>query len=135
MGIQNTIKQSILEDLIPQGVDRYVALFTIAPEPNDSGTELSGNGYARVAHQDWDIQIDGSAMYRINAGAAIEFPVATGDQIGIVAVGIFDAAVGGNLIWSMLTRNGDGIPIRYDVTTGDQARFVAGELKFGIGSE
>ena len=76
----------------------------------------------------------GTEMYRINVGA-VEFPVAVGDHVGIVAVGVWDAEVNGNLIWSMLTRNVDGIPLSYTVSAGDEARFVGGELKFGLGVE
>ena len=134
MGLQNAIKQTFLETQIPSGEDRWLGLFIIAPEPDNTGTEYTGGGYVRVAHQNWSITIDGPRMYRVNTGA-IEWPVAAADWVGLVAVGIFDAEVGGNLIWSQPLRNGDGVPLSFTVPAGDQIRFVDGELQWGIGKD
>lgn len=87
-------------------VTAYVGLFTTAPDDtataSNNGTytgEVSGNGYARQTTT-WGSPSYSSAATTISNSAAITFPTATGGAWGsIVAVGIFDAATGGNLIW------------------------------------
>jgi len=78
----------------------YIALFTTDPTDSASGTEVSGNGYARV-------QIDtvmssattGSDNSSITNGSNITFAAASGGAFGTIThIGIFDAATTGNLI-------------------------------------
>lgn len=75
----------------------YFALYTSAPTSAGGGTQVSGNGYARVG------VTAGTAKFTVTANAvtnddAITWPQATGNWGDIVAVGIFDAASGGNLL-------------------------------------
>ena len=77
-----------------------MGLFTSDPTDSASGTEVAGNGYARV-------QIDnkmaaattGVDNSTIVNNADITFPTATGGAFGTVThIGIFDASTSGNLL-------------------------------------
>ncbi len=72
----------------------YVGLYASGNQPSDSasGTELSGNGYAR---QSVSFSVTGNAG--TNSGT-VSFPTATGSWGTITYAGIFDASSGGNLI-------------------------------------
>jgi len=77
----------------------YIALYTVAPNGAGGGTEVSGNGYARVAVTanltNWPASV-GSAIAN---GAAFVFPTASGGNWGtIVAMAILDAATAGNFM-------------------------------------
>jgi hypothetical protein len=80
----------------------YVGLFTAAPSDTGGGTEVSGNGYARVVTG--TISGSGTATTFTNA-AAIEFAAASGGNWGTIGwAGIFTASTGGTLLaWSPLT--------------------------------
>ena len=96
----------------------YVALYTVAPTDAGGGTEVSGGSYARVQHDSWDVASGGASE---NTGA-ITFPQATGDWGTVVAVGIFDADTGGNLLmWADLAAS-------KAIDSGDTAEFADGEL-------
>lgn len=78
----------------------YIGLFTSDPTDSASGTEVSGNGYARV-------QIDtlmgsattGSDNSSITNTSAITFGAASGGSFGTIThIGIFDASTSGNLL-------------------------------------
>lgn len=78
----------------------YIGLFTSDPTDSASGTEVSGNGYARI-------QIDnkmaaastGSDNSSISSNANITFAAASGGDFGTIThIGIFDAASSGNLL-------------------------------------
>jgi len=80
----------------------YVGLYTAAPSDTGGGTEVTGNGYARVVTG--TISGSGTATTFTNA-AAIEFAAASGGNWGTIGwAGIFDASTGGNLLaWAPLT--------------------------------
>ena len=94
----------------------YVALFTAAPSDTGGGTEVSGGSYARQ-----------TATFSISSGtasntAAIEYPTATADYGTVVAMGIYDAATGGNLLaYGTLTTS-------KNVSNGDVFRFNASSI-------
>ena len=78
----------------------YLGLFTSDPTDSASGTEVSGNNYARV-------QIDnkmaaattGSDNSSITSNSNITFAAASGGDFGTIThIGIFDAASSGNLL-------------------------------------
>ena len=75
----------------------YLALYTSNPTPNDTGTEVSGAGYARQPITFSAPALEGGKQ-TIKNSAKVEFPVATADWGTITHVGIRDAATGGNLI-------------------------------------
>ena len=83
----------------PTSTSVYLGLFTVAPTDAGGGTEVSGSGYARQV-----TVFDASSGGAITNTAAESF-TATGGAFGtVVAVGIFDASTGGNLIaWDGIT--------------------------------
>ena len=72
----------------------YVALSTGSFNDDNSGTELSGNGYSRKV-----ITFGTASSGSISNNSAVEFDTATGDQGTISHFGIFDASSGGNLLY------------------------------------
>lgn len=101
----------------------YIALYTAAPTDAGGGTEVTGGSYARVAvtcnTSNW-AATSGTNGLTSNSNA-ITFPTATANWGNVVAIGIFDAASGGNLlIW--LTQSSIA------VNSGQTASFAAGAL-------
>ena len=75
----------------------YVGLFLTGNDPTDAntGTEITGNGYARVA-----ATFTAAAGGTTSNNAAVTFAAASGGNWGEVSfVGLYDAASGGNLIY------------------------------------
>lgn len=104
----------------------YVALFSAAPSDAGGGTELSGNGYARVAvtnnGTNWPAATGTSPTSKSN-GTAITFPAATtADWLAATHFAVFDSNAGGNmLIWGSLSAS-------KTVQVGDIASFAIGAL-------
>jgi hypothetical protein len=74
----------------------YLGLFTSAPNDTGGGTEVSGNGYARVQI---DNKMASAASGAISSNANITFPTASGGDFGTIThIGIFDASTSGNLL-------------------------------------
>jgi len=102
----------------------YIALFTAAPTDAGGGTEVSGGGYARVAVTNNTTNFPAASNGSKSNGTTITFPTATADWGTVVAVGIFDAATNGNLLfWANLTTS-------KTIQNGDTAQFAAGSLTF-----
>ena len=97
----------------------YVALYTVAPTDTGGGTEVSGGAYAR---QTAAFTVSGTNPTTASNSAAIEYPTATANYGTVVAVGIFDASSGGNLL---AYANLDTSKV---VSTGDVFRFNTGDL-------
>ena len=97
----------------------YVALYTVAPTDTGGGTEVSGGAYAR---QTAAFTVTGTNPTTASNSAAIEYPTATANYGTVVAVGIFDALSGGNLL---AYANLDTSKV---VSTGDVFRFNSGDL-------
>ncbi|MBP7949016.1 MAG: hypothetical protein KA004_05125 [Verrucomicrobiales bacterium] len=107
----------------------YLALYTVAPNASGGGSEVSGNAYARVAvtnnNTNWPDSVLGTGEKYL--GVAQSFTTATGGGWGsIVAVGIFDAASNGNLLYygSLTT------PV--SIGAGDIFRFPSGSAGLKI---
>jgi hypothetical protein len=102
----------------------YVGLFTAAPSDSGGGTEVTGNGYARVATG--TISGSGTATTFTNA-AAIEFAAASGGNWGTIGwAAIFDASTSGNMIaWAPLTTS-------KDINDGDIFRIPATSLSITL---
>ena len=98
----------------------YVGLFTAAPSDTGGGTEVTGNGYARVATG--TISVSGTDTLATNA-AAIEFAAASGGNWGTIThAAIFDASSSGNMLaWAALTTS-------RTINDGDVFRIPAGSL-------
>ena len=86
----------------------------------DGGTELSGNGYARVetSASDWN---SADAKSTTNA-ATIEFPEASGTWTEAVSVATYDAATAGNQLGT-----GD-LDTPTTIAEAEIARFPIGDL-------
>ena len=97
----------------------YVALYTVAPTDTGGGTEVSGGAYAR---QTAAFTVSGINPTTASNSAAIEYPTATANYGTVVAVGVFDASSGGNLL---AYANLDTSKV---VSTGDVFRFNTGDL-------
>ena len=101
----------------------YVGLSTADPLDNASGLAEPGAGsYARVACAAWSRVAD-----EIDNDAAITFPEATAGWGTITHVALFDAITAGNMLVSFAL--GAGVT----VSTGETARFAAGELNVTLG--
>ena len=102
----------------------YVGLFTAAPSDSGGGTEVTGNGYARVATG--TISGSGTTTTFTNA-AAIEFAAASGGNWGTIGwAAIFDASTSGNMIaWAPLTTS-------KDINDGDIFRIPATSLSITL---
>jgi hypothetical protein len=97
----------------------WVGLFTTAPTTDASasytGTEVTGGSYARVsvASTVWTAISGGSTTpSQISNNAIITFPTPTVSWGTVLAVGIFDAATTGNLLWwNTITSQAIGIGV------------------------
>jgi len=132
-------KSHYLEQKILDGVLRnvayafpaavYAALFTGLPTDVAGGgieVNTAGTSYARQA-----ITFAPSANNGVNTGSTIQnsvavtFPVATATYGSVAGIGVFDAAVGGNLLYY------GALTALQPVNTGDQAVFPVGDLLIG----
>lgn len=95
----------------------YLALYTTDPTDADTGTELSGNGYARQA-----ITFGAPSNGVSTNSAAIDFPQATGSWGTVAYVGIRDASTAGNLLYHT------ALDVSKTIATGDVFRVAIGSL-------
>tara|TARA_R110000787_G_C13039576_1_gene405218 strand:+ start:68 stop:451 length:384 start_codon:yes stop_codon:yes gene_type:complete len=97
----------------PTSAAVHLALFTVTPSDAGGGTEVSGSGYAR------QVTAFGASSGGAIANTAAESFTASGGAFGtVVAVGIFDASTGGNLIaWDGITSAvvGDGTTLNFAI--------------------
>jgi hypothetical protein len=104
----------------------YLALFTLPPGDTDPGTEVSGNGYARVTAGPGNAGWNGPTAGNGIATNAIDFvfPTPTADWGTLFAWGLYDSVVGGNLLlYSTFST-------AITVAAGSNPRFPAGALAF-----
>ena len=82
----------------------YLALFTVAPTDAGGGTEVSGGSYARKSVTNNTTNFPNASNGSKNLATEQAFPTATGGWGTVVAVGLFDAATNGNLLyWTTVT--------------------------------
>ena len=95
----------------------YVGLSTGSFNDDNSGTELSGSGYARQS-----IAFNAASSGTADNSGAVDFPAATGTWGTVSHFGLFDASTSGNLlIHGALTAS-------KTVATGDILRIAAGDM-------
>lgn len=100
----------------------YLALFTADPSDaytsgSPDGTEVSGAGYARTA-----IALDAAAS-RATSNTDVESFTASGGNYGtVVAIGLFEASSGGEMMWW------DGLEVDKAINDGDTLTFAAGSI-------
>jgi len=118
MPFSNTYETIVLKyafnaDSVTRPTAWYLGLFTADPS---SGTEISGNSYARTA-----VTFTVTGDTATNSGA-VEFPVATGSWGTVSHVAIFDASTNGNQIaYATLTTS-------KTIGVDDILRFPVGEV-------
>ena len=95
----------------------YVALYTTDPTDADTGTEVSGNGYARQS-----VTFSAPSNGATSNSAAVEFPQATGSWGTVAYIGLRDASSGGNLLYHT------ALDASKTIATGDVFRISAGSL-------
>lgn len=94
----------------------YLALHTSNPAEDDSGTEVSGGGYARQT-----VAFTTSGNTTSNT-SAVEFPTATANYGTVSHCGVYDASSAGNLLaYAALSSS-------KTIETGDVFRVPAGDL-------
>ena len=99
----------------------YVALYTTDPTDADTGTEVSGNAYARQSVT-FSAPSDGAT----SNSAAVEFPQATGSWGTVAYIGLRDASSGGNLLYH------PPLDASKTIATGDVFRIAIGSLTVTI---
>ncbi len=92
--LENKILDHILGSSAFSQPSKFLALSTASLQDDNSGTELSGNGYTRKA-----ITFGTASSGSITNSGAVEFDTATGNQGTISHFGIYDASSGGNLLF------------------------------------
>jgi hypothetical protein len=99
----------------------YVALYTTDPTDADTGTEVSGNGYARQS-----VTFSAPSNGATSNSAAVEFPQATGSWGTVAYIGLRDASSGGNLLYHT------ALDASKTIATGDVFRIAIGSLTVTI---
>ncbi len=95
----------------------YIGLSTGSFNDDNSGTELSGNGYARQS-----IAFDAAVSGTADNTAAAEFSPATSSWGTVTHFGLFDASTGGNLLIH------GAFTVGKLIDTGDILKVSAGDL-------
>lgn len=95
----------------------YVGLFTSDPTDAGSGTEVSGNAYARQAAT-FAAPSNGAA----STNADIQFPQATGNWGTVTHFAIFDALTAGNMMYH------GALTTSKNIETGDVFKIATGSL-------
>ena len=133
-GFTNFGAAKALAATLPNGTTGYVALFTTLPALDGTGgVEVADASYARVAWSAWQAEAapPGVTAAWGNNGL-IAFAAFTGAVPGVVGFGVFDAAVGGNLIVRDNIVDGTGAPMVMNFSAGDIAEFLSAALMIGI---
>lgn len=99
----------------------YIGLFTAAPSDAGGGTEVTGNGYARVATG--TLSVSGTSPTNCTNDAAIEFAAASGGNWGTIThIAVMTASTAGTMLgWAPLTTS-------RTINDGDILRIPAGDL-------
>jgi hypothetical protein len=95
----------------------YLALYTDDPTDADTGTEVTGNAYARQA-----ITFGAPSNGVTSNTAAIEFPQATGSWGTVTHIAIRDALTSGNMLYH------SPLDASKTIATGDVFRVAIGSL-------
>ena len=95
----------------------YLGLSTGSFNDDGSGTEISGNNYARVA-----VSFGSAASGTMSNDAAIEFAAATGNWGSVSHWALFDASSSGNMLVS------GSFTSAKTITSGDVLKIAVGDL-------
>jgi hypothetical protein len=99
----------------------YIGLFTAAPSDAGGGTEVTGNGYVRVATG--TMSVSGTSPTNCTNDAAIEFAAASGGNWGTIThIAVMTTSTSGTMLgWAALTTS-------RTINDGDILRIPAGDL-------
>jgi hypothetical protein len=118
-GLTRYAERELLDHILKTGsytppTHIYVGLFTVAPNSQGGGTECPDANYVRQQSDAWDAATDADPAVAQNTNV-IEFPAMAASQ-AIVAIGIFDALNGTNLLAWVTTSftAGIGIVVHFD---------------------
>lgn len=126
MSASNYLENKVLDHVLgssayTQPSALYVALSTGSFADDNSGTELSGNGYTRKV-----VTFGTASGGSISSNSNVEFDTATGDQGTISHFGIFDASSGGNLLYH------GAFSTSKVISTGDVLKIASGSLTVSL---
>jgi hypothetical protein len=121
MSFSDTFETHVLDyvfttDVLVRPTAWYLALFTTNPADDDTGTEVTGGGYAR---QSVTFTVTNDTASNTSA---IEFPTATANYGTVSHVGVYTASTGGDLIAHAALTSSKSIEV------GDVFRVPAGDL-------
>jgi len=115
----DVLKYAFTTDSTSRSTNWFIALYTVAPtDAGNDGTEVTtvGTGYARQATA---FSVTGDTA---SNSTAAEYGVATAGYGTVVAVAIFDAVTGGNMLAFA------DLDVAKTIYTGDTFRIPAGDL-------
>lgn len=102
---QAVINYTLIGSPMPSIAGRYLALFTADPKDDNSGSgsEISAGWYARQAANSWSAPVsnpDGTSGTMTQNTAQVTFPAVVGSSVTVTHWALYDAATGGNLLYS-----------------------------------
>lgn len=95
----------------------YLALYTSDPTSADTGTEVIGGGYKRMAITFAAPSLE-DGKQTVKNSVEVEFPIASADWGLVTHVGLRTAETGGNLMWSQAITN------PRTIQSGDKPKFL-----------
>ncbi|NQX95694.1 MAG: hypothetical protein HRT64_12390 [Erythrobacter sp.] len=98
----------------------YLALYTSDPGDDNSGTEVSGAGYAR------QIVTFDRTLNTISNNVALTYTASGGDFGTITHIGVLDALAAGNLLHK------SALDTPKTIEDGDQLTFAIGDVDFTL---
>jgi hypothetical protein len=116
--LENAILDHVLGTSALSSPTVYISLYTSDPGETDSGTEVAGNGYARLTAS-FGAAASGSAS---GPTVATEFTAAGGAWGSITHFGIHDAVTSGNLLYY------GALTAAKTIADGDTLRFAANSI-------
>ena len=109
--LSDYLEQKLLDHVLrgiehPIVTDLFVALFTSDPTDAGTGTEVTDSGYSRQSiRQDtatladaWSAPAPAAGGHRCDNQRRVQFPAIDDGTITVTHFGIFDSAIGGNLL-------------------------------------
>ena len=116
--LENEILDHILgTGAYPMPTTVYIGLSTASMNDDASGTEISGNNYARQS-----VAFSAASSGTTSNSGNIEFPAATGSWGNVSHFGIWDASSAGNMLLH------GAFTSTKTISTGDILRITAGDL-------
>ena len=116
--LENAILDHVLGTAALSSPTVYISLYTSDPGETDSGTEVTGNGYARLTAS-FGSATSGSAS---GPTSATEFTASGGSWGTVTHFGIHDASTAGNLLYY------GALTASKSIAAGDTLRFATNSI-------